>query len=414
MKLLRQSKSHNDLCWRNARRLLEFPEIKAVCLGYGADSVAGSGSGSFTTDRVISTAKEIIDLAIDDPDMFASLGLLEEGIGPDRISDMVCNIILKDLISFNDRILKELAVPREEFSFQLKSGEVFNAHLPRNNFAEGHEPILLVPVDILRELPISADWGSVARAAKHNSQLRERFNSDLGFIWERASKRDKKSLRDRALESHASFETFLEMLKGAGARPYDIVGDKFGEIAWRRIAHELAAQQPFRLQDPEHSATGLRSTVDAIIAQFKFLIEERRLSEELYANDRPRIEKASQRLFFAVSYAYCKANNIDVTPEADTNNVPVDFKFSTGFDARVVVEIKLSRNSKLVEGYQKQLATYETAEETQYGYYIVIDVGSMGDKDKRLYEVERQMKKRGRTSPIIMIDGRRRPSASKL
>jgi hypothetical protein len=116
-----------------------------------------------------------------------------------------------------------------------------------------------------------------------------------------------------------------------------------------------------------------------------------------------------------VAYAYCKANDLDITPEADTGNGPVDFKVSLGFAGRVVVEIKLSRNGKLVAGYTRQLETYKTAEETIKGYYVVIDVGQMGEKVKALMAIKNLAAGRGEaTSPIIFIDGLRKPSASKL
>ena len=93
----------------------------------------------------------------------------------------------------------------------------------------------------------------------------------------------------------------------------------------------------------------------------------------------------------------------------------MDFKVSKGFTDRVLVEIKLSRNRKLVEGYTRQLEAYKTAEETLKGYYLVIDVGQMGMKDQRLTTVKNRAAKNGdRVSPIIFVDGTRRPSASKL
>jgi hypothetical protein len=76
-----------------------------------------------------------------------------------------------------------------------------------------------------------------------------------------------------------------------------------------------------------------------------------------------------QRLFFAVAYSYCDANNIDLSPECDAGSGQVDFKFSKGFDARVVVEIKLSTNPKVIAGYSMQLQTYMKAEETDRGVY---------------------------------------------
>ena len=93
----------------------------------------------------------------------------------------------------------------------------------------------------------------------------------------------------------------------------------------------------------------------------------------------------------------------------------MDFKISMGFTGRVLVEVKLSRNRKLVEGYTRQLEAYKTGEETVKGYYLVIDVGQMGMKDQRLTTVKNQAAKAGkRVSPIIFVDGKRRPSASKL
>lgn len=50
-------------------------------------------------------------------------------------------------------------------------------------------------------------------------------------------------------------------------------------------------------------------------------------------------------------------------------------KLPIGFAGRVLVEIKLPTNNKVVAGYSKQLARYKAAEETLAGYYLVIHVG---------------------------------------
>ena len=46
IKFLAKANSPSDVAWKSAARLLTFPEIKWTCLGYGAQSVSGSGSGS--------------------------------------------------------------------------------------------------------------------------------------------------------------------------------------------------------------------------------------------------------------------------------------------------------------------------------------------------------------------------------
>ncbi len=418
IKLLRVSKQQDDtdVAWRNARRLMNFPEVKWTCLGYGAQSVSGSGSGPFVTNGVMQTAKAVVDLGVDDPDLFVALGVFEEGIGPDRISDMTANVILPALLSFNERVLKSLGVPTKRVPLTLKNGNCYEADLPLNPFETRQTPVILVPADILRNLPIVTDWSDVADAAAKNAALRQKVNRQIADIWRRKTLKDKAELRRWAVSSRSAFETFLELLRGANPKPYDLASDPLGELVWPRIAETIAGEQPFKLVDPKHAdAEAVARVVQEIIGQFQFLLEKRRLSEQLYHQGRPRPEKAAQRLFFAVAYAYCKANKLDLTPEADTGNGPVDFKMSSGFDGRVLVEIKLSTNPKVVAGYTRQLATYKEAEETTRGFYVVLDVGGMGRKDERLLALKNREAQAGRpTAEIIIIDGRRRPSASKL
>jgi hypothetical protein len=415
IKLLRGSKEKGDVAWRNAVRMLSFPEIRGTCLGYGAQSVSGSGSGADMTAHLTRTAKEIVDLGVEDPDLFVAMALFEEGFGPDRISDMTTNIIIGQLLSFNQRILPELAVPIGRHSIRLKNGASFEADLPTNPYVKGGAPIILVPADILRDLPIAKDWSDVADSASKNAQLRDRVNNEVADLWKRRTIKDKDKLRRWALSGKQPFEALLDMVRSVTPTPYDLEADPLGELSWKRVAATIADEQPLVLKRPEKGIGGVSAVVEQIIEQFRFLIENRRISEELYHENAPRSEKAAQRLFFAVAYAYCKANNLDITPEADTGNGPVDFKVANGFDGRVVVEIKLSTNTKLIKGYTRQLETYKKAEETHKGYYVVLDVGGMGGKADALIAAKNGAAKNGQpTSPIAFIDARRRASASKL
>ncbi|MEZ6192419.1 MAG: hypothetical protein R3C45_14180 [Phycisphaerales bacterium] len=75
------------------------------------------------------------------------------------------------------------------------------------------------------------------------------------------------------------------------------------------------------------------SVVFKVIDHFKQLVENNGLNEVIY----PCKEKASQLLFFAIADAYCRANNLDLSPEVDSGRGPVDFKVSSGSDIRVLV-----------------------------------------------------------------------------
>ena len=76
---------------------------------------------------------------------------------------------------------------------------------------------------------------------------------------------------------------------------------------------------------------------------------------------------------------FCKANNIDISPETNMGGGPVDFKFSHGYSKRLLVEIKLSKG-QVVHGYKKQLEVYKDASKTDMAILLVIDVGGMGGK----------------------------------
>lgn len=414
--LLLATKEVNDPAWKAARRLLTFPEIKWTCLGYGSQSVSGSGSGSDGTDILVRTAKQIVDLGIEDPDLFLTMSLFEEKFGPDKISDMASNVIMRDLIAFNERILAKLKVPLHRQELRLKNGASFTANLPVNPCLTKPTPVLLVPTDLLRALPLASDWEEVGDVAAHNEVYRRSANEHLGDIWRRKSLETKAQLKAWATKSKENFEVLIEVLRGARPRCYDIANDPLGEIVWRRLAQELVSRIDKNVKLPKIvDLASVKKVVGKIIQEFKFLVEKRRLSEELYADGYPRPERAAQRLFFAVAYAFCKAHDLDLTPEADTGNGPVDFKVSSGFQGRVVVEIKLSTNGKAVSGYTRQLEAYKTAEETTEGFYVLIDVGKMGDKAERLIALKNQASARGeKTSELVFVDGSRRPSASKL
>ncbi len=303
IKLLRGSKCPGDAAWRSALRHLSFPEIKWTCLGYGAQSVSGSGSGADMTGSVIQTAKQIVELGVEDPDLFVAMALFEEGFGPDRISDMTTNVIFGDLLHFNARVLDGLPVPREAMTLRLRNGKSYEAALPVNPYVKGgRDPVVLVPADILRDLPIAKDWSDVADAASKNEELRGRVNEQIARLWTAKTLKDKGEIRRWALSGKDAFETLLEMLHGAQPAAYDMAADPLGELVWRRLAATLAEHEPFRLKaPPQLDLPGVVSVVEQIIEQFRFLIEDRRFSEELYHAGRPRPEKAAQRLFFAVA-----------------------------------------------------------------------------------------------------------------
>lgn len=410
IKLLKASRVQNDsdVAWKAAKKLFSFSEIGWTCLGYGS-SAKGSGFGPHLVNTTMNTAYQIITMDIDDPDLFMVMSLFEEGIGADRISDMTTNIIFELLVKFSERVNATLKIPTKQFSFK---GNIYTApHNPLTN-----KPLILVPRDVVRDLPISTDWSGAVSTMRENTDLRDRINTNIGKLLASMTQKEKAEAKRRALEKKEYFEDLLELIKDVEKEPYDFEADKNGELFWLRLASSIDKQHPFNLSKFNKKLTldEVEKLVDEILTQFKDLIENKGLWKEMWADDKkPRKEKAAQRLLFAVAHSYCKANDLDISPEADSGNGPVDFKVSQGFEQKVLVEVKLSSNGKLLHGYEKQLEIYKNGDDTDRAFFVIVDIGHLGEKYQKVQQARVSAVNEGlRASKIIHIDAQQKDSAS--
>lgn len=401
IKLLKKSKKVGDEAWKASSHLLMIEEAQGTSLGYGVGSTNGRRLPKVILEKIIITAKEIVDIGIEDPELFALLPLIQEGIGPDLISDFTTSIIETQLIKFTNEFAKNNNLPLRLYYHPIM-GEIECLINPIVNI-----PVLLLPSDILSKLPTASDWSGVRDAADFNNSLRKRVNLFISEIWTKKAKQDKEKLKNELLNDKYKFEDMLNMIKELHPKSYDLVKDEKGLIVWHEWLKRASSEFPINIKNPAKTIEGISNVVEQIITQFKFLIEERGLSKLLWNNGRRVSEKVSQMLFFSVAYSYCKANDIDINPEIDAGTGLIDFKFSYGFEKRVLVEIKLSSNN-IVHGYLRQLEIYKTSEETSNGFYIVIDVGSVDKKFEKLDQVEDPD-----LSRIFLIDGSLKLSASK-
>jgi len=133
----------------------------------------------------------------------------------------------------------------------------------------------------------------------------------------------------------------------------------------------------------------------------------------LWIAGKPKKERAAQLIYYAIADAYCKANNVDISPEANMGGGPIDFKFSSGYSAPVLVEMKRSGGS-VVHGYEKQLEFYRAASQTEFAIFVIIDYGDLGHKLNEIRKIKQMRTDRGaRASDIIVIDATSKASASK-
>jgi hypothetical protein len=408
-RLLKASKTSGDIAWEAACKLLTFPEPAFVALGYSKHSTRGRAIGPSIAANLTSLAKQIVDLGIEDVELFALLGLLQEGVGSDLISDMTISIIMPDLISFSQRVAHTLGIGIRPAIISRGSHE-----LPHT---KGGRSVLLVPADMLRKLPMANSWEDADQVASHNSTLRAHVNTKIGNTWREATSRRvrKQELRETILAHPELMRDLIGLYRAKKATGYDFAKDPDGVQVWFEIAEELSASLPLDLSTSK--TTDLDELFDLVLricTRFQDLVEDNRLGRILYNDDgSPRSERIAQLFFFSLASFYCDANNLDVSPEADAGVGPVDFKISQG-STKVTVEMKLSSNPKLVHGFEEQLPTYNRAEKSTRSVFLVV---RNGDHDTRLKQLATAVKNApsGFTNvpKVVVVDGRAQTSASK-
>jgi len=408
VRMLAISKIENDAPWKGARRQLDLREPPENGLGYGGSGRSGSSRPEDIREQILRTSKEIVTLGASDPEMISLMGFFEENVGPDTISDLTTTVILDDLASITEEFCKAHRIP--VFSF-----DVCDRHnLPKFVYERGRAvPIVLVPRDIVRELPIANDWSDIERAAMENARIRERVNRFLGGIIQPTVVDRKRALRSAALGSTADFDFFLAAVK-ENVSNYDPNLDALG---YYRLKHIIAKGFPDLKQPGRYDLSlgpdEIMRVVNDTTALFKRHVEDGNLWEELWIGDKPKKERASQLIYYAIADAFCKANDLDISPEANMGGGPIDFKFSRGYNARVLIEMKRS-GGKVVHGYGKQLEFYRAASQTDYAVFVIIDYGDLGNKLNEIRNIRQNRLDKGqRASDIVVIDATPKASASK-
>jgi hypothetical protein len=408
--LLRFSKKSDDPFYNQAWRNLTFPEVATTGLGYAKGTTRGSGIGRGLAKELVDLAKAVVDAGVIDPTIFELIGLLQDGIGADRISDMTVFIILPDLLRFTERVARNLQLATKT---EVVRGESYDLPFSHSSGAT----VILIPQRILRHLPVADSWDDIDTVSSQNASLRARVNPLIGGTWREATTRHSKGeLRATLLKHPELFEDLLEQYKDKPGTPYDFERDPAGKQLWYYLTREVLEEQP--LEPPSAAPvtdTNVVEVVRTICQRFKELVESNRLYKVLYNdNGSPRPEKIAQLTFFVVADAYCSAGNLDLTPESNAGMGPVDFKMSAGYTSRVNVELKRSSHKQLVHGYEVQLPIYDAAERSIHSFFVIIRDDDNLTKIHRVQELQDAANKAGKRAPeVVVVDARPQDSASK-
>jgi len=131
----------DDVFYRQAEKRFQFHELGHIGLGYSKTGKNGSGIGKKFASQLTQTAYQLVKAGIKDPEIFELIGLLEEGIGADRISDMTTWILQEDFLLYTQKVSLELKLATKKFKYGTV---VYDLPFNPNN-----EPIIFCPKTIL-------------------------------------------------------------------------------------------------------------------------------------------------------------------------------------------------------------------------------------------------------------------------
>ncbi len=395
-----ESPSNKDKMYRSALKKFHFHEVNGINLGF-SKSGKGSGWGEDTSKKVLADAYQIVKKGSKQPEIFHLVSLFEEGMGPDRLSDMIATIIEPQIKKYTLRVMSELGITSENYpllKFQ-KNGLVYN---PYKKTA-----ILLLPTEILHEIPIAKDWDDIDRVVSENDAIRREISEDIGNEWSRwASSAKKRFLKENIFLQPDVCSRVIEDYRKQKLPAFDPKNDfnYLAELFLRSIKQtglfERVADYPSSLE-----------ATHAIIDIFKDWVENNRGWAEIQEAPSKKREKAVQRFMHLGAKYYVENNNLDFSCEADEGRGPVDIKLSRGTD-KTIAEIKLSSNGQYLHGYQTQISEYGSAERTANMIYVFVDIGNPGRRNTLIEAHKKDIESGIKCPELVIIDAMRKKAAS--
>lgn len=400
--------------FKAALRLLQFPEPEETCLGYTALGTRGAGSGRGFAGRIASAMCDAIGRGVTQLDHFEQLDILEEGIGPDRISDITTTILKPELIAYTQAIAAARGVPLTTHSIRagrfdpVRQGFVTaDIDLPTNPVTGG--PLLLVPERFLRDLPAinATDWWDAMRS----TELRDELNVD---VLARVKKKDIVRIAKRHPDK---VDAWVKAREAQRIEAYDLARDPAGLYQWSTATRRYARTHPLPLRAATDHA-GFVAVIDAIIVKFTHFIEQQGGWRLLWDGVDEKPEEAIQLLFFGIAKAYCDANNINLDREVELGRGPVDLKFSTGYSDQALIEVKKLESGKFWNGLRTQLPSYLSSNGNRDGWLLAVRFRSTGVAEKRAQTLASEVAATAAALDLDLrygiVDAQPKLSASKL
>ena len=398
-------------------RLLRFPEPREFCLGYTAESTKGSGMSRGFEGFLVEAIRFAVRVGLSEPRHFEEVAIFQEGVGADRISDIVCNVLKREFIGYTQAVCLRHSlpvdthrVPNAACATDIGRWETLEVELPTNPY--NGLPIILVPRRFLNRLPVlgAENWWD----SSTNEDLRGQLNARLG---REARKAD---IAQFARQNPERVRAWIASQEAAGALPYDFEADPEGVANWDAVGYAHFEAHPLTSVTEVRDQASLHELVGIVVNEFRHFIEDlggwRLLWDD--AKSKGKSEDAAQLLFLGVVRPYFIQRGVNIDREVEMGRGPVDFKLSNGVAARCLIEIKKLENGKFWNGIERQLPTYMKSDQCSAAWFVVLQYSETKAMLRRKRELPAFVAKVSGDNECdirqIVVDAQPKTSASKL
>lgn len=404
------------------KKVLIFPEVYQLCLGYSLDTKGSGTGGKFASDVFHAIVDYVQELGMDETN-FTHLEILtffSKGIAHDGISDITANILKEEIVQYTQRICKENKIPLTKmpvthlkFNYDTFLWEDSYIDLPLNPHT--NEAIFLIPKVFLRRSP-TLEYSEFCRFLinQESEYLRQKLNITL------QDQLDKEAILKIIKNNPKKLNNYFDSFYGEGKTKkdyYDYIIDKKFLYHPKHIVPEILKLMHLPQFKDSYNNKELFEFVKDLVNHFKHLIEhqgEYKILRNPLDNE-PFKEPFIQEIFYCTISKICEEHNIEVSRESRAANGRIEFKFSQGVKSRTHLEIKFANNKNIISGYQKQLTEYMFGEKIVYGVYMIIYF--IESEQKIIDEIKKLdlgEKYKNLKIEIMDIDARIKPSPSNL
>lgn len=416
-----KSGGENNQYWKSAINILKCPEPNQFCLGLSTGNPQGAGLGKLSAEKICKSLLKAKDSGISDFSMIPGFMTLVSGVGVDVVSDTICNILKKKFIEYTQKICEEYAIPMQDFFVRhagfdgvRKTWNQGRFELPVNKHSNSYS--LLVPKRFLSEIPAQDNGYHYYDAVDHNQQFRNQFNLKIN---EELSKSQRLAVVRAAMldDPEKAMKFIKEFNRHNPNASYDFITDPDGLFNWYEDGIDLACSVD-QIKEPQ--SRNIEEFVLELAQSFKHAVEEqggwKHLWDEGYTKHRK--EDIAQSLAGMMWRHQCKVADIDINREIETGRGPVDFKFSSGWQERALLEVKYLESNAFLNGLRKQTLQYLKSEEVSFGVYLVIQYEESVRMDQRIADIENEishLKNEGKNLEVVFVNASpNKKSASKL